>query len=448
MSIYSKETELAKKETLDAIANDVLKPVNIGLNFKVWMGFLSIILLACIIAYAIQLDKGLIVTGLRDITSWGMYISNFVFFVATSLVGMLISAVLGLIGIKWIKPLTRIAEIIAVSFAAVAGLVIISDMGRPDRFLNLFMYGRLQSPILWDVTVVNVYLIVSLLLYFFTLIPDLAISVNNRMNDKPAWLQKVYSLLSLNWVHSPEQYHLLHKMIRILLIIIVPVAFAIHTVTSWLFAVTLRPGWDSTIFGPYFLSGAFVAGVGALLIAMYVFRKSYDLQEYITEMHFDKVSKLLVLVAVVYLYFNINEYLVPAYKMKKADGLHFETLFFGAHAFLFWTVQIFGLILPIILLLFKQMRKPGPAMVIGIFVLIGSWFKRLIIVVPTMEHPFLPVQGVPLEYHIYTPTIIETAVTIGTITLALMMITVLSKVFPVIPMWEIAKDVEQSKENK
>lgn len=448
MSIYSKETELAKKETLDAIANDVLKPVNIGFNFKVWMGFLSIILLACVIAYTIQLDKGLIVTGLRDITSWGMYISNFVFFVATSLVGMLISAVLGLIGIKWVKPLTRIAEIIAVSFAAVAGLVIISDMGRPDRFLNLFLYGRLQSPILWDVTVVNVYLIVSLLLYFFTLIPDLAISLNNRMNDKPEWLKKVYSLLSLNWVHSPEQYHLLHKMIRILLIIIVPVAFAIHTVTSWLFAVTLRPGWDSTIFGPYFLSGAFVAGVGALLIAMYVFRKSYDLQEYITDMHFDKVSKLLVLVAVVYLYFNINEYLVPAYKMKKADGTHFETLFFGAHALLFWSVQIFGLILPIILLLFKQMRKPGPAMTIGIFVLIGSWFKRLIIVVPTMEHPFLPVQGVPLEYHIYTPTIIETAVTIGTITLALMMITVLSKIFPVIPMWEIAKDVEQSKEKK
>ena len=164
------------KERLDSVAEDVLRNVRFNRGFILWMGFLSAVLLVCLYAYVIQLRKGLGVTGLRDITSWGMYISQFVFFVATSLIGMLISSVLGLIGYKWVKPIARIAEIIAVAFAAVAGLVIISDMGRPDRFTYLFMYGRIQSPILWDVTVVTTYLLVSLMLWFIPLVPDLAIA--------------------------------------------------------------------------------------------------------------------------------------------------------------------------------------------------------------------------------------------------------------------------------
>ena len=131
------------------------------------------------------------------------------------------------------------------------------------------------------------------------------------------------------------------------MVVIVPTAFAIHTVTSWLFASTLRVGWDSTIFGPYFLTGAFVAGSAAVVIAMYVFRSSYKLEKYITAFHFDKMGKLLVLTMLVYLYFNINEYLVPAYKMKAADAKHLHELFVGSHAFLFWSVQLCGLIIPI-----------------------------------------------------------------------------------------------------
>ena len=152
-------TGFLKDNQLDSIAADILRPVGISKGFLTWMGFLSISLLGCIYAYYIQWDKGLIVTGLRDYVSWGMYIANFVFFVATSLVGMLISSVLGLIGYKWIKPIARIAEIIAVAFAAIAGLVIVSDMGRPERLPYVFMYGRIQSPILWDVTVVTTYLV-------------------------------------------------------------------------------------------------------------------------------------------------------------------------------------------------------------------------------------------------------------------------------------------------
>ncbi len=438
---------IKENENLERIAKEIMRPVGLSKNFILWMSFLGVILAASLVAYAIQLQNGLTVTGMRDYVSWGMYIANFVFFVATSLVGMLITSVLGLTGISWIKPIGRIAEIIAVAFAAVAGLVIVSDMGRPDRLINVFMYGRIQSPIIWDVTVVITYLTLSTLLYFLPLIPDLAIA-KTRMDHCPVWLQKLYEILSVKWGHTTEQYKIMLKSVRILMVVIVPTAFAIHTVTSWLFASTLRVGWDSTIFGPYFLTGAFVAGSAAVVIAMYVFRSSYKLEKYITAFHFDKMGKLLVLTMLVYLYFNINEYLVPAYKMKAADAKHLHELFVGSHAFLFWSVQLCGLIIPIILLIFKPFRKPVPMLILSIVILIGAWFKRLIIVVPTMEEPFLPKQHVPHEFMVYTPTVIESMITIGTIVMAIMIISILSKLFPVIPIWEMAEEAENESEHK
>ena len=431
---------------IDKIAKDILRPVGFNSRFHTWMAFLSILLIGALYAYYIQLQEGLVVTGLRDHVSWGVYIANFVFFVAASLVGMLITAVLGLVGLEWHKPIARIAEIIAVSFAAVAGLVIVSDMGRPERLLNVFLHGRVQSPILWDVTVVTTYLVISLMLYFLPLIPDLAIA-KGRMKNPPAWLIKTYDILSFKWTHHPKQYKIMFRSVRILMVLVMPTAFAIHTVTSWLFAVTPRIGWNSTIFGPYFLTGAFVAGSAGLILAMFFFRNNYKLKEYITEKHFDKMGQLLVLTCVVYLYFNINEFMVPAYTMKTADSIHLRELFTGHYAPMFWTVQILGLILPTILLLIPKMRKPVPITVIATSVFIASWFKRYLIVVPTMAHPFLPKQGVPQEWVIYQPTLIEASVTIGSIVMALMIMTVLAKVFPVVPIWEVA-EMEDVKSDK
>jgi len=433
-----KVKNVAKPVDLEILKRDLYGHINLSTSFKAWMGFLTLLLGGCLFAYFIQLKNGLIVTGLRDYVSWGMYLSNFVFFVASSLIGMLISAVLGLVGIKWITPIARIAEIIAVAFSAVAGLVIVSDMGRPDRLLNVFIHGRFQSPILWDVTVITTYMVISVLLLFIPLIPDLAIG--KKLDNLPKWLKKVYSILALNFIDSPEQRKIIASSIRTLLILIVPVALSIHTVTSWLFAVNSRPGWDSTIFGPYFVSGAFVAGSACVIIAMYVFRNSYKLKDYLTDFHFNQMGKLLVLVALVYLYFNINEYLVPAYKMQKAEAHHLHELFAGRYAVMFWLTQLGGLILPILLLLLPKMRKPKPIFVIALAVLLGAWFKRFIIVVPTMEGPFLPIQHVPHNYMFYSPTLIETAVTIAPIVMVVMIVSVLAKFLPIIPVYETAHE--------
>jgi len=426
----------------DKITSDLLRPIRLNKAFILWMGVLGVSLLICLYAYTIQLRDGLGVAGIRDYISWGMYISNFVFFVATSLIGMLISAVLGLSGVKWASPLARIAEIIALAFAMVAGLVIVSDMGRPDRLLYVIIHGRIQSPIVWDITVVSVYVLISALLLYLPLIPDLKICYD-KLDKTPGFARNIYKLLSLNWNGSLEQQKIIKQTTRALAIFIIPVALAIHTVTSWLFASTSRAGWDSTIFGPYFVTGAFVAGCAAVIIAMYFYRNNYKLQDYITDAHFDNMGKLLVLVSLVYIYFNLNEYLVPAYKMKKFEAIHINEMFTGAHAFLFWSTQLLGLVIPTVLLLFKKMRKPFPMLIIGIFVLVGAWFKRYIIVVPTQEHPYLPIQNVPLNFKIYTPTLIEILITIAPFILVLMIVTILSKVIPIVSIHETVEEMEE-----
>lgn len=435
---------MATKSNTEKITTDLLRPIRLTKSFIIWMGFLGVSLLVCLGAYGLQLKNGMVVTGLGDYVSWGMYISNFVFFVATSLIGMLISAILGLSGQKWAAPLARIAEIIALAFASIAGLVIVMDMGRPERLLYVFIHGRIQSPILWDVTVVTVYMLISALFLYIPLIPDLKICYD-KLDKLPPFARNIYKILSLNWTGSAEQKKIVKQSTRVIAIFIIPVALAIHTVTSWLFADTSRAGWDSTIYGPYFVTGAFVSGTAAVIIAMYFYRKNYKLQDYITDSHFDMIGKLLVLVSLIYLYFTLNEYMVPGYKMKEAESFVIHDLFVGNHAPLFWSVQFFGLVLPIILLLFKRMRKPLPMLVIGLFVLIGAWFKRYIIVIPTQEHPYLPIQNVPLSFKIYTPTLVETLITIAPFILVLIIITVLSKVIPIIPIHETIEQLEAPK---
>ncbi len=388
----------------------------------------------------IQVDKGLGVTGMRDYISWGLYVANFVFFVAVSLVGLLISSVLQLLKFSWGKTISRAAEQIAVATVALAGIIIVMDMGRPDRLLNVFFHGRFASPIVWDLTVVSTYLAISVLLFYLPLIPDLAIMRDRMGSAVPKWKLNLYKFLALGWKGSAQQYATIYHAVRVLMILIIPVGLSIHTVTSWLFAATLRPGWDSTIFGPYFVIGAFVAGSAALIILMYVYRIRYGLKDYFEDLHFDRMGKLLVLVCLVYLYFNINEFLVPAYKMKSAEGIHLKELFSGGYAFLFWFVQIAGIAMPILLIQLKYFRKPGPLTIISVFVLFSSWFKRYLIVIPTMEHPFLPVQNVPEHFHHYSPTSTEIMIMLFSFFASILIISVLAKLFPVITIWEYAEE--------
>lgn len=432
---------------LEEMKDDLFKTLSWkSLGFKLWLTALCLIILIGIFAYYRQVRFGLVVTAMRDYTSWGIYISNFVFFVAVSLIGSLVSSILKLSNAKWSTPLTRIAEIIAVASIICAAIIIIVDMGRPDRFFNVILHGRIQSPIIWDVIVIFTYLIISLLLLYLPLIPDIALC-RDHLTSAPGWRKKVYRILAVGWKSKPGQYNIILKSIRILGIMIIPVAFAIHTITSWLFATTWRPGWDSTNLGPYFVSGAFMVGSGVIIVAMFFIRKSMGLEKYITEKHFDHMGKLLVLLSLVYLYFNINEYLGPAFKMVGVEGEHITELFIGKYALMYWLVQIFGLILPILILLPRQGRKPFPMLIVSFFVILGAWFKRFLIVIPSLQHPYLPIQDVDQSYRQYFPTWEEWAICAASVAGVLLIVTLIMKLFPVIPIWEIAEEKGMKKEN-
>lgn len=418
--------------TDDKIISDLL-PQKFSVRGQIWVAILIAFCAVGAFAYYRQLRYGLIVTSMRDYASWGIYISNFVFFVAISLVGSLITAVLRLSGVHWSTPLTRIAEIIAVSAITFGAIIIIVDMGRPERFYNLFLYGRLQSPIIWDVTVITTYFFISLLLLYIPLLPDMKILLEGK---KKKGIYKLYSFLGSFWRGSHLQFRLSKKAINILCVAIVPVAFSIHTVTSWLFATTYRPGWDSTNFGAYFIAGAFFAGAGGVITAMYVFRKYYRLENYITNEHFDKMGKIVVLLAALYLYFNVNEYLVPAFKMKKPEAPFLNGLFTGSFAPLFWSAIFGGMIIPMIVLLFKRGRTPLPMFICGIMIVVGAWFKRYLIVTPTLLHPFLPMHNVPAEYRHYFPSWEEWAIALGSLAGALLVMTIFARFFPIIPIQE------------
>lgn len=422
----------------DTLVTD-LAPRKFGKWGVIWTSILVIIIVVGAIAYIDQVRKGQIVTNMRDYALWGIYISNFVFFVATSFVGAVIVSILRLTNNEWRTPLVRIAEIITLASITMAGITIMLDMARPDRLLNLFVHARLQSPITWDVIIIPTFLVISFLLLYFPLLPDFAILKDYFKKTKPR-LSKLYGKLSLNWTGTEKQKALQIKSIKIIAILLIPVGLVLQTVDAWLFSTTYRIGWDSTNMGGYFISGAIVAGVAALVTIVYVVRRVYKLENYITELHFNKLGKLLALACLIYLYFNMNEYLIPSYTPSKGDSVHLNTLFTGSYSVLFWLVTIVGLILPAIILMFKGGRKPLPMMIIGLIVVIGSWWKRFIIITPTLLHPFLPIEGVPESWRHYFPSLHEWLITIATLAMALLIITLLVRYLPVIPIQRTAEE--------
>lgn len=430
----------------DKLLND-LAPRKFGKTGVIWTISLVVIIIAGIIAYIDQIIKGQVVTNMSDYALWGVYISNFVFFVATSFVSTVTVAVLRLTKNAWRTPIVRIAEIISVAAIIMAGLTIMIDMGRPDRLMNLFIYGRMQSSIIWDVIIIPTFMAISILLLLYPLLPDFTLLKKYFKNTKPK-LSKWYGKLSMNYSGTDAQKRIHLNSIQIISILIIPAGFMLQTVDAWLFSTLFRVGWDSTNMGAYFISGAAVAGIGALVAVVYVIRRAYHLEEYITDFHFDKLGKFLALACLLYLYFNINEYLIPEFTSKKEEVTHMNLLVSGEYAPLFWFVIVGGLIIPIVALFFKKGRKPLPMFLIGLLVVVGSWWKRYLIVTPTLLHPFLPIQGVPEAWHHYFPSIHEWLITFATLAMCLLIITLLVRYVPVIPIQRTADEQEALESNK
>ncbi|MFQ5884891.1 MAG: NrfD/PsrC family molybdoenzyme membrane anchor subunit [Thermoplasmata archaeon] len=390
-------------------------------------------------AYYVQLSRGLEVTGMTDTVIWGLYIANFVFFIGISHAGTLISAILRLTKAEWRRPITRMAEAITV-FALVVGVsMILIDMGRPDRLHHILLFGRMQSPILWDFISIATYLAGSLIYLYLPMIPDLA-RCKEKLEDAPRWRRKLYGWLSLNWKGTKEQKKRLERGIGIMAILIVPIAVSVHTVVSWVFAMTARAGWHSTIFGPYFVVGAIFSGIAAVIVAMAMFRKVYGLEKFIKPRHFNYLGLMLLVLCIAYMYFTVSEYLTASYVGFEAESQLLAQVFGGSYALYFWIFVIFGLLIPAFILAIPKTRTIKGTVVASILVNIGMWIKRFVITVPSLSAP-----QIGAEWGTYHPTWVEWSITLGAFAGFMLLFVLFSKVFPLISIWEVKEGQVESK---
>ena len=419
----------------------LFKPIyETGRGFYITFGILAVILLWALAMYINQVMVGLGPTGMNQPVTWGFYIVNFVFFIGISHAGTLISAILRLSKAEWRRPITRMAEVITAIVLVIGGLHPILDLGRPDRMMNLLESGRLQSPLLWDVTSITAYFTASTVYLYLPMIPDIA-----RIRDRGGKLKWLYTFMAWGWQGTEYQQKVLNRAINILMVMVIPIAISVHTVISYIFSMTLQPGWHSTIFGPYFVVGAIFSGIAALMIVMMTFRKVYHLETYLKEIHFRYLSTLLLIMSLIWFYFTFSEYLTGVFGSEAHEMEVIKYKFSGPFARFFWGMVLCNFVLPVTILSFRKFRTMTGIFVASVAVVIGMWLERLIIVVPSLASPRM---DVPLG--IYVPTILEWSLFAGGIAVFVMGFMLFSKFFPIISIWEIeegrshaAKEVEE-----
>jgi len=404
--------------------------------------YISIALLSAVVAWGIfswiyQIRNGLGVTGMNRPIFWGIYIANFVFFIGISHAGTLISAILRVTQAEWRKPVTRCAEAITVFALMVGPINVIIDMGRVDRVLNVLpfiKYGRFESPLLWDVCCITVYLLGSVTFLYLPLIPDIAL-----LRDKFTKRRWLYRILALGWTGSSLQKKVLEKLMSVMTILIIPIAVSVHTVVSWVFAMTIQPMWHSTIFGPYFVVGAIFSGIASLIIAMAIIRKVLHLEAYLKPIHFNYLGLLLLTMCLLWFYFTFAEYLTTFYG---AEPEHMEVFFskLGGEYTLYTIFMVITcFVIPFIFLAFSSLRTITGTVIASIAVNIGMWLERFLIVVPTLSRPRLP-----YEHGIYHPTWVEISIFAGEVAALCLLYVIFAKLFPIISIWELREEHEEA----
>jgi len=428
-------TDLEKLEGLPQDERVLLMPmVRTTKTFWIWTAILSAITLWGAIAYVAQLRGGLGVTGLNTPEYWGIYIIDFVFFIGISHAGTLISAILRISKAEWRRAITRSAEFITVLVIAFGAVQPIIDLGRPDRLLFIILHGQPFSPLLWDVCSIGLYFMASSIYLYIPMIPDLA-----RIRDlgiRPKWL---YWFLAIGYQDTPESRRTLEKLIAILAVAVIPVAISVHTVIAWIFALTLRPMWHSTIFGPYFVIGAIYSGIAALIIAMAILRRVYRLEHYFKDVHFNNMGLLLLVMSLLWTYFTFAEYLTAWYGGEHAEMATFWSKVSGPFAVPFWLMVVACFIVPFGLMARKATRGVVGTAVASGFVVVGMWLERFNIVVPTSVHP-----RVAMPPASYWPTWVELSILAGTFSGFVLVYMVATKFFPIISLWEIKEGREVS----
>lgn len=421
---------------LSDLERTVFKPLQkTGLGFYAVCAALGLIVLWSAYLYAAQLVLGLGITGMSRPVYWGVYLSNFIFFTGISMAGTLISAILRITQANWRRPITRLAEAITGFALALGGLQILIDMGRVDRVLNVLVYGRFQSPMLWDFTCIGVYFLSSLFYLYLPMIPDMA-RLRDKWMDAPVWRRWLYRVLALGWRGSAEQFRRLEKLISLMAIVLIPTAALVHTVVSWLFGMTLEPMWHSTIFGPYFIVGAIFSGIALLFIFMTLIRRAWHLENYIGDKQYNYLGLLLLAMSAFWIYFTLAENLTTFYGAVTDEMSVDAEKLFGSFSALFWGMVFLNAVVPFAILVWRRGRTPLGTFVASICVVTGMWLERFLIVVPSLTRPRLA-----FEWASYLPTWTEIGITAGSFALLALLYLVFFKIFPIMALWEVEEGI-------
>jgi Ni/Fe-hydrogenase subunit HybB-like protein len=417
------------------------------LSTPIWW-FVLVALLAVVVAgagsaFGFMVNQGLGVTGLSRPVFWGLFITNFIFWVGISHAGVMISAILRLSQAEWRRPMTRAAETMTVFALMTAAIMPLVHAGRPWRIIYwIFPYDfsrgiwpDIRSPLIWDPAAIFTYLTGSTLFVFTALIPDLAV-IRDRTTG---WRHVVYGVLAMGWHGSPRQWKLQTIAGILLSALILPVFVSVHSIVSWDFGMSLVPSWHVTVFAPYFVVGAVLSGVAAVITLMIVMRVLFKWQNYIWEEHIDAIARLLIVVAVGWHFLFWLEFVFALWLRESQDLTVWQLrMFEPPWSWFFLIFYAFSFAIPVPLWLFRRVRRNLMVMfILSLMVNVGMFLERFIIIVPALmrKQPFV------FDYASYRPSLVEITIVGGTFAMVGFLLLLFSKFFPLIPLWEAKEGV-------
>lgn len=420
------------------VTEDILRPVEAFPTSLWWKAFLLVLTITVIdlgiIGYLMW--EGLYILGINNPVAWGFFIVNFVFWIGIGHAGTLISAVLYLFRQEWRTGINRAAEAMTIFAVLTAASNLIIHIGRPWVGFWLFPYPNergplwvnFRSPLIWDTFAVSTYLTISLVFWYIGLIPDIA-AVRDR--SKGEMKRKIYDILSLGWVGSNKAWSHLEMVAMILAALSTPLVLSVHTIVSFDFAVSILPGWHTTIFPPYFVAGAIFSGFAMVVTLMVIAREVFNLKEYITMKHLENMNKVIMVTGLIVGLAYSTEFFMAWYSGNEYEGFAFVNRAFGPYGWAYFIMFSCNVFSPQVFW-WKKLRTNIPVMfVISIIVNIGMWFERYVIVMTT-HADFLP-----SSWDMYIPTVYDFMMLIGTFGIFFTLFLLFCRIMPVIAIAEV-----------
>jgi molybdopterin-containing oxidoreductase family membrane subunit len=381
--------------------------------------------------------KGVGVWGNNQPVAWAWDITNFVWWIGIGHAGTLISAILFLFKQKWRTSINRFAEAMTI-FAVICALMFpIIHTGRPWLAVywllplpnQMTMWPNFRSPLMWDVFAVSTYFTVSLLFWYVGLIPDLA-TLRDRSKNKTRAL--IYGILAMGWRGSNRHWQHYERAYLILAGLSTPLVLSVHSVVSFDFATSVLPGWHTTIFPPYFVAGAVFSGFGLVMTLMVLARQFFGLKHLVTMRVLENMNKIMLVTGSMVGYAYAMEFFIAWYGGNPYERFTFLNRAFGPYWWAYWTMLSCNVFIPQ-LFWFRSIRRSIPAMfVISIFVNIGMWFERFVIIVTSLHRDFTP-----SAWGYFRPTLFDVATYVGTLGLFFTLFLLFLRFLPMIAISEV-----------